>query len=144
VHQHALVTRVAAGSLLLVTAGGAAVSYASHHARAQEATAREHVAAAVQAVSAWYQDPFGGHGSYRGLTTEALIEEAPAISARVHATALAGGRAFCLDDEEGSHSAYYVGGDVARIANLNDATPFTVRLVRSSTMTAAAVCANAS
>lgn len=142
--QHALAVRAGGLVILVLAAGGAAMSYLSSQARAQEATARNRVAAASQAVSAWYQDPFGGHGSYRGMTTEALIEEAPAISSRVHVTVLAGGRAFCLDDEEGSSSAYFVGGNVGRIANLNGARPFTVTLVRSSTTTAAAVCANAS
>jgi hypothetical protein len=120
------------------------MSHLAGTSRAQEATARNHVTAAREAVGAWYQDPFGGHGSYRGLTTERLIQEAPAVSPKVHVTVLAGGRAFCLDDEQGSHSAYYVGGSVGRIANLNGATPFTVTLVRSSTTSAAAICANAS
>lgn len=142
--QHALTARILGLVILVLAAGGAAMSYLSGQARAQEATARNRVEAASQAVGSWYQDPFGGHGSYRGLTTEALIQEAPAISSKVHVTVLAGGRAFCLDDEEGSHSAYFVGGNVGRVANLNGATPFAVTLVRSSTTTAAAVCANAS
>lgn len=142
--HHALAVRILGLALLVLAAVGAAVAALSGDARAQEATARDRVAAAAQAVSAWYQDPFGGHGSYRGLTTAALVEEAPAVSPAVHVTVLAQGRAFCLDDEEGSRSAYFVGGDVGRIANLNGATPFAVTLVRSATTTAAAVCANAS
>lgn len=141
---HALTVRIVGLVVLVLASGGAAMSYLSGQAHAQEATARSNVAAAAQAVTAWYQDPFGGHGSYKGLSTEALIQEAPAISPKVHVTVLAGGRAFCLDDEEGPRSAYFVGGSVGSISNLNGATPFAVTLVRSSTTTAAAVCANAS
>jgi hypothetical protein len=142
--QHALSIRILGLVILVLAAGGAAMSYLSGQARAEQSTAATHLVAAARAVSAWYQDPFGGHGSYRGLSTEALIHEAPAVSSKVHVTVLAGGRAFCLDDEEGPHSAYYVGGNVGRIANLNGATPFAVTPVRSSTTTAAAICANAS
>lgn len=142
--HHALAVRGLGLVILLLAAGGAIMSSLSGQARSQEAAARSHVAAAARAVRAWHQDPSGGHGSYRGLTTEALVREAPAVSPEVHVTVLAGGRAFCLDDEEGSHSAYFMGGDVGRIANLNGATPFAVTLVRSAMTTAAAVCANAS
>ena len=83
--------------------------------------AASHVSAAAKAVDAWYQDPFGGHGSYRTLDTAELLKEAPAVSPDVHVTLLAHGRAYCLDDEEGSHSAYYVGGDIRAIRNLNGA-----------------------
>lgn len=142
--QHALTVRALGLALLVLALGGAAMTYLSNRARGQQQTVHSQVAAAAHAVGAWYQGPFGGHGSYRGLTTGALIHEAPAVSPDVHVTVLAGGRAYCLDAEQGSSSAYYVGGDVDRIANLNGATPFTVTLVRSQTTTAAAVCANAS
>ena len=142
--HHALAVRVLGVAIIALSAGGATMSYFSGRSRTQEASARNRVAAAAQAVEAWYQDPFGGHGSYRGLTTHALVEEAPAVSPTVHATVLAGGLAFCLDDEEGSRSAYFVGGDAGKVANLNGATPYKVTLVRSATTTAAAVCANAS
>jgi hypothetical protein len=142
--QHALTVRILGLVILVLAAGGAALSYLSSQAHADEAGTRNNVAAAAQAVSAWYQDPFGGHGSYRGLTTSRLIQEAPAVSPKIHVTVLAGGRAFCLDDEQGSDSAYYVGGAVGRVTNLNGATPFTVTPVRSSTTSAAAICANAS
>ena len=67
------------------------------------------------------------------------------VSPHVHVTVLAGGAAFCLDDEETTgHSAYYVGGRVARVANLRGATPLQATLVHSTVPDAAAVCANAS
>ena len=63
----------------------------------------------------------------------------------MHVTVLAHGAAYCLDDEEGSgHSAYYLGGRTADVANLGGATTRQVVLVHSTLTTAAAVCANAS
>jgi hypothetical protein len=142
--QHALTIRVVGLVVVLLATGAAALSFLSTQAKAQQAAARAHVAAAAQAVDAWYQDPFGGHGSYRALSAPALVREAPAVSTKVHVTLLAHGRAYCLDDEEGTYSAYYVGGATSAVHNLGDAHPQTVVLVHSTTTTAAAVCANAS
>jgi hypothetical protein len=138
--HHALGVRILGFVILALAAGGMAASFLAGRAHAHESAARSHVTAAVEAVQAWHRE----HGSYRGLTAEALGREAPAVSSKVHVTVLAGNRAFCLDDEEGSRSAYFVGGNVGRIANLNGAKSFAVTVVRSATTTAAAVCANAS
>jgi hypothetical protein len=143
--MHQILTlRALALVLVVLVTGATAMTFAGNRSKAQAAAAQAHVGAAAAAVRAWYQDPFGGHGSYRKLDAAALVREAPAISTKVHVTLLAGGRAYCLDDEEGGQSAYYVGGAVGRITNLNGATPFAVTLVHSATTTAAAVCANAS
>jgi Tfp pilus assembly protein PilE len=143
--QQALAIRVVVLSVLTLAAGAGATSYLGSHGKAQDNAALTHVRAAVHAAESWYQDPYGGHGSYRTLDPAALVQEAPNVSSKVHVTALAGGKAFCLDDEEAAgHSAYYLGGDVASVDNLNGATPFTATLVHSTVDDAAAVCANAS
>jgi hypothetical protein len=51
-------------------------------------------------LTAWYQDPFGGDGSYRRLSTAALVHQAPAVSSNVGVTVLHGGRAYCISDVE--------------------------------------------
>jgi hypothetical protein len=142
--QQAVTLRVVGLVLVILVTGAAALSFLSSQAKAQQAAARSHVEAASQAVGAWYQDPFGGAGSYRKLDAAALVKEAPAVSSKVHVTLLAHGRAYCLDDEEGAYSAYYLGGDTSSVHNLNGAQARSVVLVHSSTDTAAAVCANAS
>ena len=132
-------------AVLVLAAGVGATAYLGSPGKAEDATALAHVRAAAQAAEAWFQDPYGGHGSYRGLDPAALAQEAPNVSPAVHVTVLAGGRAYCLDDEEGAgHSAYYLGGDVAGVDNANGATPLAATLVRSVVDDAAAVCANAS
>lgn len=143
--HHALAIRLVVMSVVLLAAGVGATAYLGSNAKAQDAAALAHVRAAAQAVEAWFQDPYGGHGSYRSLDPAALAQEAPNVSPAVHVTVLAGGRAYCLDDEEGAgHSAYYLGGDVARFDNRNGAAPFVATLVHSVVDDAAAVCANAS
>ena len=132
--------------ILLVTATGlAAVAALGNRDAAADRAAVANVRAAASAAEAWFQDPYGGRGTYRGLTAAALVRQAPAVSSHVHTTVLAGGRAFCLDDEEGTgHSAYYVGGDVGRLANLGKAvTPLRPVLVDSKVTDAAALCADA-
>jgi hypothetical protein len=132
--------------ILLVTAAGiAATGYLGGRGAKADTAALTNVRAAAGAAEAWYQDPFGGSGSYEGLSAAGLAREAPAVSPHVHVTVLARGAAFCLDDEEASgHSAYYVGGDIARVANLGGATQRQATLVHSTVPDAAAVCANAS
>jgi hypothetical protein len=142
--QHALAIRVVVLTLLVLSAGVGATSYLGSHGKAQDNAALAHVRGAAQAAESWYEDPYGGHGSYRKLDPAALAHEAPNVSSKVNVTVLAGGKAFCLDDEEASgHSAYYLGGDVASVHNVNG-TPRTVTLVHSTVDDAAAVCANAS
>jgi len=144
VNQVAL-TRLLAIVLLLAAAGTAAMLYLEGRGKAADAAAQQHVRAAVGAAEAWFQDPHGGRGSFKRLDDAELAREAPAVSPHVHVTVLAGGAAYCLDDEEGSgHSAYYVGGRVAHVSNLGGAPPFRIVLVHSTLTTAAGVCANAS
>lgn len=132
--------------LLLVTATGiVATVYLGERGQAADKAALTNVRAAADAAEAWYQDPFGGRGSYKGLTPTRLAHEAPVVSPHVHVTVLAGGAAYCLHDVESSgHSAYYVGGHVGRVANLGGATPLEATLVHSKIPDASAVCANAS
>src|SRR5579872_3899937 len=144
VMQHALAIRIVFLTVLVLAAGVGATSYLGSHGKAQDNAALAHVRGAVHAAESWYQDPYGGHGSYRMMNPAALMHEAPNVSSKVHVTILAGGKAFCLDDEEaGGHSAYYLGGDVASVHNVNG-TPLSVTLVHSTVDDAAAVCANAS
>jgi len=143
--QHALAIRIVVLTVVMLAAGVGATAFLGSHGAAEDTAALAHVRAAAQAAEAWFQDPYGGHGSYRTLDPAALVQEAPNVSPAVHVTVLAGGRAYCLDDEEGpGHSAYYLGGDVAAVDNRDGAKPFTATLVQSLVDDAAAVCANAS
>jgi hypothetical protein len=142
--QHALTIRVVALCMLILAVGVGATAYLSSSSHGQDVAAQAHVRAAVHASAAWYQDPYGGRGSCRKLDTAALAQEAPAVSTKVHATALSGGRAFCLDDVEArGHSAYYLGGDVHLLTHLAGARAYRVTLVHS-TADAANVCAGIS
>jgi hypothetical protein len=139
---HGLSIRIVALAILLLSLGLGATSYLTAHGHAQDTMALDHVRSAVPATEAWYQDPYGGHGSYRQLSSAGLMQEAPAVSAKVGVTVLAGGRAYCLHDVEGrGHSAYYVGGATRLLTHLGGATPFQVTLVHSTAADAAAVCA---
>ena len=139
--QHALSIRVVALVILVLAIGLGATSYLYAQGRAQDKTALDHVRSAVLATEAWYQDPYGGHGSFRQLSSSGLMQEAPAVSAKVGVTVLAGGRAYCLHDVEArGHSAYYVGGATGLLTHLAGATPYQVTLVHSTEADAAAVC----
>jgi hypothetical protein len=143
--QHALAVRIAVLAILVVSAGLGATSYLGSRDKARDAAAQAHVRAAVNAALAWFQDPYGGRGSYRRLSSRTLAHEAPAVSRNVGVTVLAGGRAYCLHDVEGSgHSAYYLGGDTHLLTDLAGATPYQVTLVRSTALDAATVCARMS
>jgi len=118
---HPIAVRLVAVLVLVAGLGVAATSYLASVGRAQDHTAVSHVRAAVAAAEAWYQDPFGGAGSYRRLDTAGLIREAPSVSPRVQVLVLANGAAYCLFEEQAAgHSAYYVGGEVDRIRHLAD------------------------
>ena|SRR5436305_805889 len=140
--QHALTIRIVGLSILLLSVGLGATSYLNARARAQDKKALAHVRAAVLATEAWYQDPYGGHGSFEHLSGAGLEAEAPAVSAKVEVTLLAGGRAYCLHDVEAhGHSAYYLGGATRLLTHLAGAAPYRVTLMHSTTADAAAVCA---
>lgn len=143
--HHALTIRVIALSVMILSVGVGATSYLGARGKAEDAAAMSHIQTAVQAASAWYQDPYGGHGSYRGLSGAALVHEAPVVSPKVRATALAGGRAYCLADVEASgHSAYVVGGSVGGLVKLGSVVPGRVTLVHATGSDATAVCAGLS
>jgi hypothetical protein len=143
--QHGLTIRIVALSILLLSIGLGATSYLSARARAQDRKAVAHVRAAVLATEAWYQDPYGGRGSFRRLSTDRLVDEAPAVSTKVAVTLLAGGRAYCLHDVEArGHSAYYLGGATRLLTHLAGAAPYRVTLTHSTAADAAAVCASVS
>jgi hypothetical protein len=139
--QYGLTIRIVGLSILLLSIGLGATSYLNARARAQDKRALAHVRAAVLATEAWYQDPYGGHGSFRRLSSAGLAEEAPAVSTKVGVTLLAGGRAYCLHDVEArGHSAYYLGGATRLLTHLAGATPYRVTLMHSTAADAAAVC----
>jgi hypothetical protein len=139
--QHGLSIRIVALAILLLSIGLGATSYLNAQGRAQDKTALDHVRSAVLATEAWYQDPYGGHGSFRQLSSAGLVQEAPAVSTKVEVTLLAGGRAYCLHDVEArGHSAYYVGGATRLLTHLAGATPYQVTLVHSTDVDAAAIC----
>jgi hypothetical protein len=138
---HGLSIRIVALAIFLLAIGLGATSYLNAQGRAQDETALDHVRSAVPATEAWYQDPYGGHGSFRQLSSTGLMQEAPAVSMKVGVTVLAGGRAYCLHDVEApGHSAYYVGGATRLLTHLAGATPYQVTLVHSTDADAAAVC----
>ncbi|MFL5910052.1 MAG: hypothetical protein ACJ768_05720 [Gaiellaceae bacterium] len=140
--QYGLTIRIVGLSILLLSVGLGATSYLNARARAQDKKALAHVRAAVLATEAWYQDPYGGHGSFRRLSAAGLETEAPAVSTKVEVTLLAGGRAYCLHDVEGrGHSAYYLGGATRLLSHLAGAAPYRVTLMHSTAADAAAVCA---
>jgi hypothetical protein len=139
--RHALSIRIVALAILVISVGLGATSYLNAQGRAQDKKAVDHVRAAVLATEAWYQDPYGGHGSFRELSATGLVHEAPAVSTKVGVTLLAGGRAYCLHDVEArGHSAYYVGGATRLVRHLAGATPYRVTLTHSTAADAAAVC----
>ncbi len=146
---HPVAVRLVALLALLAALGVAATAYAGSasrtQARAHDRAAVSHVLGAAMAAEAWFQDPLGGDGSYRKLDAAGLIREAPSVSTRVNVTVLAGGAAYCLDDEEAAgHSAYFIGGSVGRLHHLAGAATETATLVRSSSADAAAVCRSVS
>ena len=145
--SHAPTLRVLVLAVLVLAAGLGATSQLpalGPNGRAADARAIAHVTAAVQAAEAWYQDPFGGHGSYRGLSSAALMHEAPAVSADVFVRVLAAGHAYCVADVEGpGHSAYEVGGRTGRISSLAGAAASHVTLADGST-DAVTICARMS
>jgi len=139
--QHGHSIRIVALAILVLSIGLGATSYLNAQGRTQDKTALDHVRSAVLATEAWYQDPYGGHGSFRQLSSSGLMQEAPAVSTKVGVTVLAGGRAYCLhDDEARGHSAYYVGGATRLLTHLAGATPYQVMLVHSTDANAASVC----
>ncbi len=143
--QQGLSIRIVALTILVLAIGLGATSYLDAQGRAQDKAALGHVRSAVLATEAWYQDPSGGHGSFRQLSSTGLMQEAPAVSKKVGVTVLAGGRAYCLHDVEArGHSAYYVGGATGLLTHLAGATPYQVTLVHPTAADAAAVCASMS
>ena len=139
--QHALTIRVVALTLIILSVGVGATSYLGTHAKAEDKAAVMHVQAAVSATAAWYQDPFGGDGSYRTLSSRALVQQAPAVSSKVAVTVLHGGRAYCISDVEGpGHSAYYLGGKTGVLTHRAGMIPYAVTLVHSTGSDAAALC----
>lgn len=139
--QHALTIRIVALTAIILSVGVGATSYLGSHGKAEDRAALMHVRAAVTATAAWYQDPYGGHGSYRTLSSAGLMHEAPAVSSKVAVTVLHGGRAYCISDVEGpGHSAYYLGGDTGVLTHLAGTVPHQVTLVHSTGADAAALC----
>ena len=139
---HPVAVRLLGALVLVAGLAVAATAYLASVGRAQDRAASSHVRAAAAAAEAWFQDPFGGAGSYRKLDTAGLIREAPSVSPKVNVLVLAAGAAYCLYDEQSSgHSAYYVGGAVGRIARLAGVETLTATVDHSQTGGgAAAVC----
>jgi hypothetical protein len=140
--QHALTIRIVALTALILSVGVGATSYLGSHGKTEDAAALMHVRAAVNATVAWYQDPYGGHGSYRTLDSAALVHQAPVISSKVQVAVLESGRAYCISDvETRGHSAYYLGGNAGALTHLAGTVPYHVTLVHSTAADAAALCA---
>ncbi len=138
---HARTIRVVALAVIILSVGMGAILHLGSHEDVADRTALMRVRAAVSATEAWYQDPFGGDGSYRGLSSAALVQQAPAVSSRVAVTVLHGGRAYCISDVEApGHSAFYLGGDVGLLTDRAGTTPYRVTLVHSTGTDAAALC----
>lgn len=138
---HPFTVRALALLILFASLSVGATLYVGSVGAAQSRAASAHVREAAAAAEAWYQDPLGGGGSYRKLSPAALRHEAPSVSPNVHVTVLAGGAAFCLDDEEAAgHSAYYVGGSVGRLHRLGGVATLAPTVVDSKTTDAANVC----
>jgi hypothetical protein len=139
--QHALTIRVVALTAIILSVGVGATSYLGSHGKAEDRAAVMHVRAAVNATAAWYQDPYGGHGSYRTLSSTGLMHQAPAVSSKIAVTVLHGGKAYCISDVEGpGHSAYYLGGDTGVLTHQAGTVPYQVTLVHSTGADAAALC----
>ena len=139
--HHALTIRVVALTLIILSVGMGATAYLGPRGNVEDQDALMHVRAAVSATAAWYQDPFGGDGSYRGLSIAALVHQAPAVSSNVGVTVLHGGRAYCISDVEApGHSAYYLGGDVGLLRDRAGTVPYRVTLVHSTDTNASALC----
>jgi len=65
------------------------------------------------------------------------------VSTNVRVTVLAGGAAYCLSDvETHGHSAYYVGGDVKRLTQLDGANVLTPTILSGPGADAMSVCAS--
>lgn len=110
---HPIAIRLLALAALAAAAGAAATRYSTPGRQAGSTAALAAVGGAAAAAGAWFQDPWGGDGSYRGMDAAALAHEAPAVPANVHVTVLAGGSGVCLDAEQRTgEAAYYVGGDI--------------------------------
>ena len=136
-----IAVRMLALLVIASAVGVAATAYVRPNGAKHDKAAVSNVQAAAAAAEAWFQDPLGGGGSYRRLSETRLVHQAPAVSANVHVTVLAGGAAFCLDDEEApGHSAFYVGGNVGHVSGLGALQPSAATLVHSRTNDAAAVC----
>lgn len=143
--QHALTIRIVALSVLILSVGVAASSFLGASGKGEDRAAQSHLRVAMHAAGAWYEDPYGGHGSYRGLTGATVVREAPVVSAKVQVTVLAGGQAYCFADVEArGHSAYYLGGSTRLLQKAGGAVPHQVTLVHSATTDAASVCAGMS
>lgn len=139
--QHALTIRIVALAVMILSVGVGATSYLGSRGKTEDRAALIHVQAALNATRAWYQDPYGGDGSYRTLNAAGLVHQAPAVSSKVAVTVLNGGRAFCISDVEGAgHSAYFIGGDAGGLTRLAGTVPHRVTLVHSTGTDAAALC----
>jgi hypothetical protein len=142
--QHALTIRIVVLAVMILSIGVGATSYLGSHGKTEDRAALMHVRAAVTATEAWYQDPYGGHGSYRTLSSTGLRHQAPAVSSKVAVTVIHGGKAYCISDVEGpGHSAYYLGGNAGVLTHLAGTVPYRVTLVHSTGADAAALCSAA-
>jgi type IV pilus assembly protein PilA len=81
-------------------------SYLSFRGNAQDAAAKSNVRSAIPAAEGYFQTT----GSYTSMDATALQSQAPGVS--VTDVVVSGDdAAYCIDDTQGTHSAYYIGGD---------------------------------
>ena len=97
--------------ILGILAAIAVPAYMSFRGSAQDAAAKSNVRSAVPAAEEYYQDTTssGGNLSYTGISPTKLVGEAPGVSV-TDAVSVNGGQGYCVDDQNGSSEAYYIGG----------------------------------
>jgi type IV pilus assembly protein PilA len=81
-------------------------SYLSFRGNAEGAAAESNVRSAIPAAEGFYQ--IGA--TYSGMNLTALQTQAPGVKAS-HVVVSTDKAAYCIDSVNGSHAAYYIGGD---------------------------------
>ncbi len=108
-------------------------SYLSFRGKAEQSAAEANVRSAIPAAESYYQ----AGGTYTGMDAAALAGQAPGVSVTDVAVST-DGKAYCIDDVNGSNNAYYIGGD----QNIgSDGNGFGTDTGTDSTVTTGSLCA---
>ena len=109
-------------------------SYLSFRGNAQQAAAQSNVRSAIPAAEGYYQ----GGSTYTGMDLAALQQQAPGVSVS-NVVVSADGNAYCVDAQNGSKEAYYIGGD----QNIGgDGKGFATDTGTNAAVTTGALCAD--